>query len=52
LADALPDEVVVSHVETVRAVIANCVQAMPTHEALIARHFAAPPMGKPMKVVS
>lgn len=52
LADALADEAVVNHVEGVRAVIANCVQAMPTHEALIARHFAAPAEGKPMKVAS
>jgi len=28
-------------VNTVRAVIANCVEAMPTHEAFIAKHFDA-----------
>ena len=32
------------HVETVRAVINNCLRVMPTHEEFIARHCAAPPM--------
>jgi len=42
LVDSFPDEKVHQHVETVRGVIANCVRAMPTHEAYIARHCAPP----------
>ncbi|MGY6519830.1 MAG: tryptophan halogenase family protein [Lysobacteraceae bacterium] len=42
LVDALPEAEVRRHVESVGQVIANCVRAMPTHEAFIARHCAAP----------
>lgn len=43
LVDAQDDEAVQKHVETVRDVIAACVQAMPTHEQFIDRHCAARP---------
>jgi len=52
LVDAVDDAVAVNHVDTVRGVIANCVTAMPTHEALIARHFASAPEVMPMRAVS
>jgi tryptophan halogenase len=42
LVDAIPAEEAVRHVDAVRGVIANCVQAMPTHEEFVARHCAAP----------
>jgi tryptophan halogenase len=41
LVDAQEDAAVQKHVETVRGVIAACVQAMPTHEQFIERHCAA-----------
>jgi tryptophan halogenase len=41
LVDAQTDEAIRKHVDTVRAVIANCVQAMPTHADFIAQHFDA-----------
>jgi tryptophan halogenase len=41
LVDAHSLEAARKHVNTVRAVIANCVEAMPTHEAFIAKHFDA-----------
>lgn len=44
LVDAIDPEAALRHVDTVRAVIANCVRAMPTHEDFIARHCAAEPM--------
>ena len=40
LVDAWPDEKIVSYLDNVRGVIGNCVQAMPTHDAFIARHCA------------
>jgi tryptophan halogenase len=40
LADNLTDEKLREHCDTVRGVIANCVRAMPTHEAFIAKHCA------------
>lgn len=43
LVDAYGDERVAGFLENIRGVIANCVQAMPTHEAFIARHCAATP---------
>jgi tryptophan 7-halogenase len=42
LADALPEEKVLQHVEGIRGVIANCVRAMPEHAAFIDRFCAAP----------
>ena len=42
LVDAFGDEKVLQHVEGVRAVIANCSQAMPTHGAFIERYCKAP----------
>ncbi len=42
LVDAFPDDKTLQHVEGVRAVIANCSQAMPTHEAFIERRCTAP----------
>jgi tryptophan halogenase len=40
LVDVHSEDEIRKHVEGVRAVIANCVRAMPTHEAYIARHCA------------
>jgi tryptophan halogenase len=40
LVDNLTDEKLREHCDTVRGVIANCVRAMPTHEAFIAKHCA------------
>jgi tryptophan 7-halogenase len=37
LVDAMPEAKVREHVETVQHVIANCVEAMPTHADFIAR---------------
>lgn len=42
MVDAIDEATALRHVETVRAVIGNCVQAMPTHADFIARHCAAP----------
>ncbi|MBS0373980.1 MAG: tryptophan 7-halogenase [Proteobacteria bacterium] len=41
--DLIPEKELAELVTGVRAVIRNCVDAMPTHEQYIARHFAAPP---------
>ncbi|GHA81738.1 tryptophan halogenase family protein [Cognatilysobacter bugurensis] len=43
LVDLYPEEKIAEYLDNIRGVIANCVQAMPTHEAFIARHCAAPP---------
>jgi tryptophan halogenase len=40
--DLVPEQEVAELVSSVRAVIKNCVDAMPTHEQFIARHFAVP----------
>jgi tryptophan halogenase len=40
LVDNLTDEKLREHCDTVRGVIANCVRAMPTHDAFIAKHCA------------
>jgi tryptophan halogenase len=42
VADEMPEQQLVDFVEGVRQVIANCVQAMPTHAQFIARHCQAP----------
>jgi len=42
LVDTFPEEQVRQHVDTVRGVIGNCVGAMPTHAAFIAKHCASP----------
>ena len=42
MADAIDEAALLRHVDTVRGVVANCVQAMPTHAEFIARHCAAP----------
>ncbi len=42
--DRLSDKELVSYIDHVKMVIANCVDAMPPHEAFIARHCAAAPM--------
>jgi tryptophan halogenase len=42
MVDAIDEATALRHVETVRAVIGNCVQAMPMHADFIARHCAAP----------
>ena len=41
LADLQDDEATADYLESVRQVIAKCVDVMPTHEAYIARHCAA-----------
>ncbi len=40
--DLVPDAELAELVTGVRAVIKNCVEAMPTHEQFIARHYAVP----------
>jgi Tryptophan halogenase. len=44
LVDAYAEQKVVEYMANIRGVIANCVRAMPTHEAFIARHHAAQAM--------
>jgi hypothetical protein len=40
LADVYSEEKIAAYLDNVRGVIGNCVQAMPTHDAFIARHCA------------
>ncbi|HEY0503244.1 MAG TPA: tryptophan halogenase family protein [Lysobacter sp.] len=40
LVDTYPEAKIADYLENVRGVIGNCVQAMPTHDAFIARHCA------------
>ncbi|TBR14712.1 MAG: tryptophan 7-halogenase [Lysobacter sp.] len=42
MVDVYSDEKITEYLASVRGVISNCVQAMPTHEEFIARHCAAP----------
>jgi tryptophan 7-halogenase len=42
LADSAPDSEVTQLAESVRGVIASCVEAMPTHEQFIDRYCRAP----------
>ncbi|MBU6248841.1 MAG: tryptophan 7-halogenase [Xanthomonadaceae bacterium] len=48
LADQIPPHELEGFMKHVRGVIADCVGAMPAHEAFIARHCAAPVPGAPM----
>ena len=43
LVDAYPEDKIAAYLDNVRGVIGNCVQAMPTHDAFIARHCAVAP---------
>jgi tryptophan halogenase len=42
--DVYPEEKIAEFMRNIRGVIANCTQAMPTHEEFIAKHCAAKPM--------
>jgi tryptophan halogenase len=44
LVDVYPEEKIAEFMRNIRGVIANCTQAMPTHEEFIAKHCAAKPM--------
>jgi len=41
IVDTVPEREIEQFVESVKKVVANCVDAMPLHEQFIARHFAA-----------
>ncbi len=44
LVDLQPQESIHEYLESVRTVIAKCVEVMPDHAAYIAKHCAAPAM--------
>lgn len=44
LVDVYPEEKILEYMANIRGVITNCVRVMPTHEAFIAKHYAAKPM--------
>ena len=43
IVDQMPEAALAEFVERVRQVVANCVEAMPSHQAFVDQHCKAPP---------